>query len=89
MNEDEAQAHRESALGRFSAIVGNYPDSEYAPRAQYKRALTFELMGDGIASAEYVKLSFRYSNHELVADSLSRLGAYFPQATRLLKSSRI
>ena len=71
VNEDEAQAHRESALARFSAIVGNYPDSEYAPRAQYKRALTHEEMGEmESASAEYVKLSFRYPNHELVADSL-------------------
>ena len=90
VNEDEALAHRESALGRFSAIVGNYPDSEYAPRAQYKRALTYEMMGEmESASAEYVKLSFRYPNHELVADSLSRLGAYFQaQATKLFRSSR-
>jgi tetratricopeptide (TPR) repeat protein len=89
VNEDEQRAFYESALGRFSNIIANYSDSEYAPKAQYKRALVYEEMGEmDSASSEYVKLSFRYPDHELVADALTRLGAYFQgRGTKLFKDA--
>jgi outer membrane protein assembly factor BamD (BamD/ComL family) len=66
------------ALRRFDEIVLSHPDSEYAPQAQFKKALTFEKMNRfDDASEEYVKLSYRYPDHELVAETIARLGNYF------------
>lgn len=66
------------ALNQFSEIVVGYPESIYAPRAQYKKALTLEKMGDiDRACEEYVKLSYLYPDNELVAETIARLGNYF------------
>ncbi len=66
------------ALGRFSSIVSNYRDSAYAPKAQFKKALTLEQMGEiERASEEYVKLSYRWPDSPLIADTIARLGQYF------------
>ncbi|MCJ8332175.1 MAG: tetratricopeptide repeat protein, partial [Lentisphaeria bacterium] len=77
-SKESKSKHYNEAMRRFSNIVGTYPDSEYAPKAQYKKALTFEKMGmlDN-ACEEYVKLSYRYPKHELVAETIARLGQYF------------
>lgn len=66
------------AVSRFSDIVATFPDSPYAPKAQYKKALVFEKMGQiDQACEEYVKLSYRYPDNELVAETIARLGQYF------------
>ena len=66
------------AVGRYSEIVASYPESTYAPKAQYKKALTYEKMGQiDEACEEYVKLSYRYPDNELVAETIARLGQYF------------
>jgi TolA-binding protein len=66
------------AVSRFSDIVATYPDSPYAPKSQYKKALVFEKMGlIDQACEEYVKLSYRYPDNELVAETIARLGQYF------------
>ncbi len=66
------------AITRFTDIVSSDPDSTYAPKAQYKKALAYEKMGNlDKASEEYVKLSYRYPDNELVAETISRLGRYF------------
>ncbi len=66
------------AVGRFTDIVASYPDSPYAPKAQFKKALTYEKMGKiDEACEEYVKLSYRYPDNELVAETIARLGQYF------------
>jgi len=66
------------AVSRFSDIVASYPDSPYAPKAQYKKALVFEKTGEiDQACEEYVKLSYRYPDNELVAETIARLGQYF------------
>lgn len=66
------------ALNQFSEVVMLYPDSLYAPKAQYKKALTFEKTGDmDRACDEYVKLSYLYPDNELVAETIARLGNYF------------
>jgi len=70
--------HYTEAVGRFTDIVASYPDSPYAPKAQYKKALVFEKMGQiDQACEEYVKLSYRYPDNELVAETIARLGQYF------------
>jgi outer membrane protein assembly factor BamD (BamD/ComL family) len=66
------------ALSRFSSIVSNYRDSTYAPKAQFKKALTLEQMGEiERASEEYVKLSYRWPDSPLIAETIARLGQYF------------
>ena len=70
--------HFMEAINRFGEIVASNPDSPYAPKSQYKKALTYEKMGQlDHACEEYVKLSYRYPNNELVAETISRLGGYF------------
>jgi outer membrane protein assembly factor BamD (BamD/ComL family) len=70
--------HYVEAVTRFSDIVASYPDSPYAPKAQYKKALVFEKLGQiDQACEEYVKLSYRYPDNELVAETIARLGQYF------------
>ena len=77
-NEDIQKKHYADAVTRFTDIVATYPDSPYAPKAQYKKALVFEKMGQiDQACEEYVKLSYRYPDNELVAETIARLGQYF------------
>ncbi len=66
------------AINRFGDIVATNAKSPYAPKAQFKKALTYEKMGRlDKACEEYVKLSYRYPNNELVAETIARLGQYF------------
>ena len=66
------------ALARFSDLVLAYPDSPYAPKGQFKKALTLEKMGQvDQACEEYVKLSYKYPDNSLVAETIARLGNYF------------
>jgi TolA-binding protein len=58
--------------------VASFPDSEYAPKSQYKKGLVLEKLGQiDQACEEYVKLSYRYPDNELVAETIARLGQYF------------
>jgi tetratricopeptide (TPR) repeat protein len=66
------------AVVRFRDIVSVHPDSPYAPKSQYKKALALEKLGDiDVACEEYVKLSYRWPDHELIAETIARLGQYF------------
>jgi len=66
------------ALSRFAGIVATYRGSSYAPKAQYKKALTLEKMGEiDRACEEYVKLSYRWPDNPLIAETIARLGQYF------------
>jgi len=70
--------HYTEALSRFAAIVSTYRDSPYAPKAQYKKALTLEKMDQmDRACEEYVKLSYRWPDDPLIAETIARLGQYF------------
>ncbi|MFP4433881.1 MAG: tetratricopeptide repeat protein [Phycisphaerae bacterium] len=83
---DERKKHYAEAVTRFADIVSTYPNSEYAPKAQFKKALTFERMGQiDEASEEYVKLSYRYPENELVAKTIVRLGNYFMTKGKMLR----
>jgi outer membrane protein assembly factor BamD (BamD/ComL family) len=77
-NDEIKRRHFLESISRFTDIVANYSDSPYAAKAQFKKALTFEKMGEtDQACEEYVKLSYRYPDNELVAETISRLGLYF------------
>jgi outer membrane protein assembly factor BamD (BamD/ComL family) len=74
----EKRQYFNEALLRFTKIVGRHRDSSYAPKSQFKKALTLERMGDfDAACEEYVKLSYRWPNNELIAETIARLGQYF------------
>ena len=77
-NEEIARQHAMDAVVRFGDIVSSHPDSEYAPKSQFKKALVLEKLGQiDQACEEYVKLSYRYPDNELVAETIARLGQYF------------
>ena len=77
------QEEFKEAFSRFSEVVSAYPDSSFAPRAQYKKGLVLEKMSKFESGAmdrafeEYVKLSYKYPDHDLVAETIARLGQYF------------
>jgi len=74
----EKAKHFSTSVVQFSDIVANYRNSSYAPKAQFKKALALELMGDiDRASDEYVKLAYRWPDNELVPETIARLGKYF------------
>ena len=78
VNEDIKKQYYTEAITRFSDIVASYSESPYAPKAQFKKALVFEKLGQiDQACEEYVKLSYRYPDNELVAETIARLGQYF------------
>jgi outer membrane protein assembly factor BamD (BamD/ComL family) len=76
----------QDALARFSKIPTDYPDTEFAPKAQFKTALVYEKMGESEnAVEEYVKLAYKYPKHELIPSVMSRLGGYFQQTGQKFK----
>jgi outer membrane protein assembly factor BamD (BamD/ComL family) len=78
--DDEAKKRElaADALARFSDVVLAYPDSPYAPKAQFKKALTLEKTAQiNQACEEYVKLAYKYPDSPLVAETIARLGNYF------------
>ncbi len=79
-NDESKLPMYQDALARFSKIPSDYPETEFAPKAQFKTALVYEKMGETEnAVEEYVKLAYKYPNHELIPSVMSRLGAYFQQ----------
>ena len=76
----------QDALARFTKIPTDYPESEFAAKAQYKTALVYEKMGEIENSVEeYVKLAYKYPDHELIPMVMSRLGDYFQKKGQQFK----
>ena len=76
----------QDALSRFSKIPADYPDTEFASKAQFKTALVYEKMGEiDNAVEEYVKLAYKYPDDELIPEVMSRLGGYFQKKGIALK----
>ena len=66
------------ALACFSAILATWPGSEFAPRAQYHKAMCLEMLQDyNRAAEEYVKMTYLYPESELVGDATVRLATYY------------
>ena len=77
-NDESKMPMYQDALARFIKIPTDWPDSEFAPKAQYKTALVYEKMGEiENAVEEYVKLAYKYPEDELIPMVMSRLGGYF------------
>ncbi len=85
-NDESRQPMYLDALARFSKIPTDYPDTEFAPKAQFKTALVYEKLGETEnAVEEYVKLAYKYPNHELIPTVMARLGGYFQQRGSVFK----
>jgi len=79
-NDESKLPMYQDALARFSKIPADYPETEFAPKAQFKTALVYEKMGETEnAVEEYVKLAYKYPDHELIPSVMSRLGGYFQE----------
>lgn len=77
-NDESKLPMYQDALARFSKIPVDYPETEFAPKAQFKTALVYEKMGESeIAVEEYVKLAYKYPDCEYIPEVMSRLGGYF------------
>lgn len=77
-NEESKLPMYQDALARFTKVAGDYPDSEFAPKSQFKTALVYEKMKETEnAVEEYVKLAYKYPEHELIPSVMSRLGGYY------------
>jgi tetratricopeptide (TPR) repeat protein len=85
-NEEAKLPMYQDALARFMKITTDYPDTEFAPKAQFKTALVYEKMGEiDNAVEEYVKLAYKYPDDELIPEVMSRLGGYFQKKGLELK----
>ncbi len=85
-NEESKLPMYQDALARFSKIPSDYPETEFAAKAQFKTALVYEKMGETQnAVEEYVKLAYKYPNNELIPSVMSRLGGYFQETGLALK----
>ncbi|GMV81751.1 MAG: hypothetical protein AMXMBFR7_29350 [Planctomycetota bacterium] len=85
-DEEASKKHYAEAIARFTDLVTTYGDSAYAPKAQFKKAQAFKHLGDiDKACEEFVKLSYRYPDNELIAETISELGQYFWKKGKELK----
>ena len=89
-NKKAAEPLYSEALSRFSAILGTWPDSEFAPKAQYHKALCLEMLGDyNHASEEYVKMTYLYPESPLVGDASIRLATHYYKQKKFDTAGRI
>ncbi len=85
-NDESRMPMYQDALKRFSKIPTDYPETEFAPKAQFKTALVYEKMGEIENSVEeYVKLAYKYPNDELIPTVMARLGGYFQKKGQAFK----
>jgi TolA-binding protein len=81
----------QTALARFQKVTSSYPDTSFASKAQFKKAVVYERLKEpDIAAQEYVKLAYRYPDSEHIAVALARLGVHFlRKASRAEKESKV
>ena len=80
----------ETAIVQFSNILTQWPDGEFAPRSQFKKALCLEMMGNfDRAAPEYVRLTYTWPDHKLVSDATLRLGNHYYKSEQFKVAGRI
>ncbi len=83
-----------NAISLFSTVISRYPDSEYAPKSYFQKAVCYEKMsaqekdpqrkqqvGD-LACEEFVRLTYLYPTTSLATDAKLRLGNYYYRTKR-------
>ncbi len=93
-NLSEQLENYQEALTQFSAVISKYPDSEYAPKSYFQKAICYERLSEkadtperklqlgDMACEEFVRLSYLYPNSDLAADAKVRLGNYYYKTQR-------
>jgi len=85
-NEESRLPMYQDALARFSKIPTDYPDTEFANKAQFKIGLVYDKMGEAeIAVEEYVKLAYKYPDSEHIPEVMARLGRQFQKQGQAYK----
>jgi outer membrane protein assembly factor BamD (BamD/ComL family) len=85
-NEESKLPMYQDALARFVKIPTDYPETEFANKAQFKIGLVYEKMKESEhAVEEYVKLAYKYPDSEHIPEVMSRLGKYFQAAGQVHK----
>ena len=75
---DMKETRYRAALSRFMNVVGSYPNTLHASKAQYRIATVYEKLNQpDIAAQEYVKLAYKHPDSEYLATSMAKLGSYF------------
>lgn len=75
---DMKETRYRAALSRFMNVVGSYPNTLHASKAQYRIASVYEKLNQpDIAAQEYVKLAYKHPDSEYLATSMAKLGSYF------------
>lgn len=75
---EAARPFYQDAISHFAEILSTWPEGDYAPRAQYHKALCLEMLGDAMrAGEEYVKMMYLYPDSPLVGDAAIRLATYY------------
>lgn len=83
-----------TAISQFSTVISRYPDSEYAPKSYFAKAVCYEKLsalekdpvrkqqvGD-MACEEFVRLTYLYPSSSLATDAKLRLGNYYYRTKR-------
>lgn len=68
----------QAALSRYVKVTSSYAKTSFASKAQFKKAMTYEKLGEAdIAAAEYVKLAYKFPDSEYLGVAMARLGFHF------------
>jgi len=68
----------QAALSRYVKVTSGYGKTSFASKAQFKKAMTYEKLGNAdIAAAEYVKLAYKFPDSEYLGVAMARLGFHF------------
>jgi len=85
-NDESKLPMYQDALARFSKIPTDYPETEFANKAQFKIGLVYDKMGEvEIAVEEYVKLAYKYPDSEHIPEVMARLGRQFQKQGQVFK----
>jgi tetratricopeptide (TPR) repeat protein len=86
-NDDTKLPMYQDALARFTKIPTDYPETEFANKAQFKIGLVYDKMGEvEIAIEEYVKLAYKYPDSEHIPEVMVRLGRQFQKQGQVFKT---
>lgn len=78
------------AIGRYANIISAWPDTDYAPRSQFKMAVSLEKLGDfDRATEEFVKLTYTWPEHQLVPDATVRLANHYYKVGRYDTAAKV
>ena len=84
---DIKETRYRAALSRFMTVVGSYPNTIHASKAQYRIATVYEkLKQQDVAAQEYVKLAYKYPDSEYLATAMAKLGSYFLRSAAIYEA---